>query len=239
MKLETLGMWVCVLSCVGLFEIPMDYSLPGSFVQGIFQARIQEYCNELPFPTPGKLPNLGTEPEHWQADSLLLSRLGIPRGPGHMMCPESPGGLVNIPVSKTALRAWNLHFKQVLRWHWWCWLGNALWKPTAIFLTGFGGCTGFIREIYKSLWQTLHQERSQREGQGSKCLGPGCPTVLLDCLWKELIFSGKNRYLSMTLKNLLWGWAWNHVSLDLSWRKKESPAYYCYCVITMLPPYKC
>ena len=31
---------VCVLSCVQLFCDPMDYSLPGSSVHGIFQARI-------------------------------------------------------------------------------------------------------------------------------------------------------------------------------------------------------
>ena len=238
MKLETLGMWVCVLSCVGLFAIPMDYSLPGSFVQGIFQAKIQEYCNELPFPTPGKLPNLGTELEHWQADSLPLSHLGIPRGPGHMTCPESPGGLVNIRYLRllcglgicisnkfsdgTDDAGWGMLFESLQPY-------SSQGLGAALDLSG----------RYKSLWQTLHQERSQREGQGSKCLGPGCPAALLDCLWKELIFSGKNWCLSMTLKNLLWGWAWNYVSLDLSSGKKESPAYYCYCVITMLPPYKC
>ena len=127
----------------------------------------QEYCNELPFPTPGKLPYLGIELEHWQADSLPLSHLGSPWGPGLMMCPGSPGGLVKILVSETALRAWNLHFKQVLRWHWWRCLGIVLWKPTAVFLIGFGGCTGFVRKVYKSLWQTPQKERSQREGQGS------------------------------------------------------------------------
>ena len=36
----------------------MDCSQPGSFVNGIFQARI---LSELPFPTPEDLPNPGIE----------------------------------------------------------------------------------------------------------------------------------------------------------------------------------
>ena len=35
-------MWVCALSCLTLCN-PMDYSLPGSSVRGIFQARILEW----------------------------------------------------------------------------------------------------------------------------------------------------------------------------------------------------
>ena len=38
---------------------PMDYSLPGSSVHGIFQARI---LSRLPFPSPGDLPDPGTKP---------------------------------------------------------------------------------------------------------------------------------------------------------------------------------
>ena len=37
----------------------MDCSLPGFPVHGIFQ---QEYWSGLPFPSPGDLPNAGTEP---------------------------------------------------------------------------------------------------------------------------------------------------------------------------------
>ena len=44
-------------SCPTLCD-PMDHSLPGSSVHGIFQARILEW---LPFPTPGDLPNPGIE----------------------------------------------------------------------------------------------------------------------------------------------------------------------------------
>ena len=38
---------------------PLDCSPPGSSV-GLFR---QEYWSELPFPTPGDLPNPGVEPE--------------------------------------------------------------------------------------------------------------------------------------------------------------------------------
>ena len=43
----------------------------------------QEYWSRLPFPTPGYLPNLASEPHlfhllHWQVDSLPLSHLGSP-----------------------------------------------------------------------------------------------------------------------------------------------------------------
>ena len=44
---------------------PMDYSLPGSSVHRIFQARILEW---LPFPSPGDLPDPGSLA--LQADSL-------------------------------------------------------------------------------------------------------------------------------------------------------------------------
>ena len=38
---------------------PMDCSLPGSSVHGIFR---QEYWSGLSFPSPGDLPNSGIEP---------------------------------------------------------------------------------------------------------------------------------------------------------------------------------
>ena len=44
--------------CLTLSD-PMDCSPPGSSVHEIIQARIQ---TGLPFPLPGNLPNLGTEP---------------------------------------------------------------------------------------------------------------------------------------------------------------------------------
>ena len=57
-----------LLSHVQLCD-PMDYSLPGSSVHGIFQARILEW---VPFPSPGDLPDPGIEPKSpaLQADSL-------------------------------------------------------------------------------------------------------------------------------------------------------------------------
>ena len=38
----------------------MDYNPPGSFVHGIFQARILEW---VAIPPPGDLPDPGTKPE--------------------------------------------------------------------------------------------------------------------------------------------------------------------------------
>ena len=56
---------------------PMDYSPPGSSVHGIFQARILEW---VAIPSPGDLPNPGTEPRSpvLQADSLLFRPPGKP-----------------------------------------------------------------------------------------------------------------------------------------------------------------
>ena len=47
-----------VPSCPTLRD-PMDCSLPGSSVHGIFR---QEYWSGLSFPSPGDLPNSGIEP---------------------------------------------------------------------------------------------------------------------------------------------------------------------------------
>ena len=51
----------------------MDCSPPGYSIHGILQARILEYVSrELPFPSPGHLPDPGIEPgcPALQADSL-------------------------------------------------------------------------------------------------------------------------------------------------------------------------
>ena len=56
---------------------PMDCSLPGSSVHGIFQ---QEYWSGLPFPSPGDLPDPGIKP--WSpslhADALPSEPPGKP-----------------------------------------------------------------------------------------------------------------------------------------------------------------
>ena len=55
-------------SCLTLCD-PMDYSLPGFSVHGIFQARVAE---QVAFPSPGDLPNPGIKPRSpaLQADTL-------------------------------------------------------------------------------------------------------------------------------------------------------------------------
>ena len=74
-----LALWWCSVLCPTLWD-PMDYSLPGSYVHGIFQARILE---GVPFPTLGDLLTQAAHPHflsllHWQADSLQLSYMGSP-----------------------------------------------------------------------------------------------------------------------------------------------------------------
>ena len=62
--------------CLTLCD-PMDYSLPGSSIHGILQARILECCHFLLqgiFPTQG----LNLCLLHWQVDSLPLSHQGSP-----------------------------------------------------------------------------------------------------------------------------------------------------------------
>ena len=64
-------------SCLTLCD-PMDYSLPGFSVQGIFQA---EHWSGLPFPSPEDLPDQGSKPRllclwHWQVDSSPLAPPG-------------------------------------------------------------------------------------------------------------------------------------------------------------------
>jgi len=64
-----------IQSCLTLCD-PMDCSLSGSSVHGIFQA---EYWNGLPFPSPGDLPDPGIEPGSptLRADALLSEPGGI------------------------------------------------------------------------------------------------------------------------------------------------------------------
>ena len=98
-------------SCLTLCN-PIDCSLPGSFVHGVFQARILEWVT-MPF--SGDLSNSGIEPEsvmHWQVDSLPLAPPGRSfKGVTHtcLSCvycflehnPSFPGGSVakNSPVN--------------------------------------------------------------------------------------------------------------------------------------------
>ena len=81
-NLNLLHRCVCVCSvsrsCPTLCR-PVDCSLPGSSVCGIFQARILEWVGHFLlqgiFPTQG----LNWHLLHWQADSLSLCYLGSPR----------------------------------------------------------------------------------------------------------------------------------------------------------------
>ena len=64
---------------VWLFCDPMDCSLPGSSVHGIFQ---QEYWSAWPFPFPGNLLDPGIEPE--SPASTALQADFLPTEPSHL-----------------------------------------------------------------------------------------------------------------------------------------------------------
>ena len=66
---------MCAHLCLTLCN-PVDCIPPGSFVHGIFQARILEW----PFPSPGDIPDPAVKPGSpaLQADSLPTEPLGKP-----------------------------------------------------------------------------------------------------------------------------------------------------------------
>ena len=73
-SLHKLYLCMHIQSCLNLCD-PIDCSLPGFSVHGIFQVR---YWSGLPFPPPGNLADPGMEPTSpaspaMQEDSLLLS----------------------------------------------------------------------------------------------------------------------------------------------------------------------
>ena len=74
-------------SCLTLCD-PMDCSPPGSSVRGILQ---QEYWSELPFPSPGHLPDLGIKPgsSASQADALPSEPPGKPQSHQHSLLSNS------------------------------------------------------------------------------------------------------------------------------------------------------
>ena len=57
-------MRTCAKSCLTLYD-PMDCSLPGSM-----ELSRQEYWSEVPFPSPGDLPDSGTEPQFLVSPAL-------------------------------------------------------------------------------------------------------------------------------------------------------------------------
>ena len=86
-----LSMLACAQSCLTLCN-PMDCSLPGSSVLGIFQARILEWVaissSRWSSQTRDQLPCL-LHLLHWQADSLPLAP------PGNPVVPKFPGLVAN------------------------------------------------------------------------------------------------------------------------------------------------
>ena len=73
---------MCAQLCLTLCD-PMDYSLSGSSIYEIFQARIQGVGGHFPFQeifqTTRVMNPYLVHLLHWQADSLLLCYLGSPK----------------------------------------------------------------------------------------------------------------------------------------------------------------
>ena len=67
-------------SCLTLCD-PTDYSLPGSSVREISQARILEWISGLPCPSPGDLPKAGIKCVSLVSPALV----------GGFFTPEPPG----------------------------------------------------------------------------------------------------------------------------------------------------
>ena len=72
---------MCVLDCVQLFEIPWTVARQAPLSMGSSR---QEYWSGLPFPSPGDLPNPGTDPKspEMQAYSLPSEPPGKPSDDG-------------------------------------------------------------------------------------------------------------------------------------------------------------
>ena len=73
-----LEQWKCyLLSCIWVFATPWTVACWAPLSRGFSR---QEYCSGLPFPSPGDLPNQGSNLHllHWQGDSLLSDSWGKP-----------------------------------------------------------------------------------------------------------------------------------------------------------------
>ena len=100
---------------------PIDCSLPGSSIHGIFQVRILN-----PFPTPGIFPIEGLNPcllhlLYWQADSLSL----------HLYIPLRMTKIPNTDNTKCWCRCGGV--KSLIHC-WWEWKWYSLWKQYCQFL---------------------------------------------------------------------------------------------------------
>ena len=75
---------MCVLSHSDMSNSSETHGLPGSSGHEIFR---QEYWSGLPFPPPGDLPNLGTEPKSPASPALQVDSLPAePSGKPQTLC---------------------------------------------------------------------------------------------------------------------------------------------------------
>ena len=118
-------------SCPTLCD-PMDCSLPDSFVHGILQARILEW-DAISFSRES------SQPRDWTEVSLIVGRLFTDWATREHQKKNNLGGLVKSRDQSFWLsRSWvvlaDLHFYQVLRLFWCCWICGLENNWTKLFL---------------------------------------------------------------------------------------------------------
>ena len=90
-------MWEAIL-IISHFCDPMDYSLLGSLLHGILQARILEW---VAISFPGELPNPGIEPKSpaLQADSWTSEPPGKPPIQSYILCLDSRNDFLSLYIN--------------------------------------------------------------------------------------------------------------------------------------------
>ena len=105
--------YVCVLSPVWLFATPWTVAWQAPLSVGFYR---EEYWSRLPFPSPGDLPDPGTEHSSpvLQVDSLLLSHRGRPQTE---MQPLSSGKKEKTSLHFLLWTEWFFFLDLFLEWH--------------------------------------------------------------------------------------------------------------------------
>ena len=115
----------------------------------------QGYCSELPFPSPGDLPDPGIKPGSaaLQADSLLTELWGKPPSRAESADKHCLFLMIVQPIKPEALCSYPLDVSQFSWsvWEGWKWSGGR--NDSIFFLLGFK--TQWILELYSTLYGSL------------------------------------------------------------------------------------
>ena len=139
-------MCVCTFSCVWLFATPWTVGHQAPLSMGFPR---QEYWSELPFPSPGDLPDPGIKPIslaslHWQGDSLPLRHWEA-----LLYC------ISHLFTSLSGPSRWLSFYALSQMQRNFCWLSNFLltnvWRASFFFLKTFK-----VLEDFKVLFNTFN-----------------------------------------------------------------------------------